>query len=262
MGETAVRTNGLGHAIFALSMMGLGLLSLLFHDFALQWQPVPAGFPARETLAYVSGAVLLAGGLGLFVRRLQPWAALLLAVELLVWVLAQLPQVMPAAANVAAWLPVAEDVALLCGALSVALQLDAANLGRPAVARGVRVVFGLACLVFGVSHFVYAGFTAQMIPAWLPFHAPLAYLTGAGHAAAGLALIFDVLPRLAAACEAAMMSLFVLLVHVPMVAAHPPAAQMQLDWTMLCVAAGLSGAAWSLARGLSDRPWGVKARAE
>jgi uncharacterized membrane protein len=120
-----------------------------------------------------------------------------------------------------------------------------------------RILFGAACLVFGVSHFLYADFTAQMVPAFLPFHLPLAYITGAGHFAAGLALISGVLSRLAAVCEAAMMSLFVVLVHIPMVVAPIPADMTQLFWTMLCVACALSGAAWLLAASLKDRPWGL-----
>ncbi|HTM79602.1 DoxX family membrane protein [Asticcacaulis sp.] len=123
-----------------------------------------------------------------------------------------------------------------------------------------RTLFGIACLIFGLSHFLYADFTAQMVPAFLPFHLPLAYITGAGHAAAGLALISGVLSRLAAVCEAAMMSLFVVLVHIPMVIVTPPADMAQLFWTMLCVACALSGSAWLLTASLKDRPWGLAHR--
>lgn len=80
-----------------------------------------------------------------------------------------------------------------------------------------RLLFGIACLIFGLSHFLYADFTAQMVPAFLPYHLPLAYITRAGHFAVGLALISGILARLAAVCEAIMMSLFVVLVHIPMV---------------------------------------------
>jgi hypothetical protein len=35
---------------FALGAILLGAVSIWFHDFALQWQPVPAGFPMRTQL--------------------------------------------------------------------------------------------------------------------------------------------------------------------------------------------------------------------
>jgi uncharacterized membrane protein len=54
---------------FALGLIGLGVLSLVYGDFALQWQPVPALVPGREYLAYASGAVMVAGGAGLLSRR-------------------------------------------------------------------------------------------------------------------------------------------------------------------------------------------------
>jgi len=102
----------------------------------------------------------------------------------------------------------------------------------------------LALLPIGLSHFVYVNETAQMVPAWLPARTGLAYLTGAGHAAAGLGLLFSIVPRLAATLEAVMMSSFVLLIHIPAVA-HAPTDRLQ--WTMLSVATALAGSAWTVA---------------
>ena len=47
------------------------------------------------------------------------------------------------------------------------------------------------------------------------------YLTGAGHVAAGLAILFGVLPRLAAVLEAAQITAFVILAHIPAVFGAP-----------------------------------------
>ena len=49
-------------------------------------------------------------------------------------------------------------------------------------------------VVFGLSHFAYADFTASMIPAWMPARLILAYVTGAAHLAAGAALLLGVVP--------------------------------------------------------------------
>jgi uncharacterized membrane protein len=117
----------------------------------------------------------------------------------------------------------------------------------------------VACVVFGLSHFVYAGFTADMIPHWLPLRLGLAYATGAGHLAAGLALLLGIRPRLAATLEALMMSSFVLLVHVPSLLQMPPpgwAPTLRVQLTALFWASALAGSAWIMARSLRDRPWG------
>jgi len=253
-----VRVLNPGQVLLAIGMMGLGMLSLVFHDFALQWQPVPEWVGMRAPLAVMSGVVLLAGGFALLIPPVARTAALILTLYLLTWVvLLQVPAGLAKPAEVASWLGFAEDLAMMCGLWTV---LAKATEGRevgfitsPGGAAVARILFGIACLEFGLSHFAYAGFTSQMIPAWLPQRLPLAYLTGACHCAAGFALLFGILPRLAATLEAAMMGLFVLLVHVPMVFGPPT----QLAWTMLFVALSLTGSAAAIAWSLRETAQGL-----
>ncbi|MGO9008743.1 MAG: DoxX family membrane protein [Bryobacteraceae bacterium] len=256
-----MRVIGAGHLLFALGLAGLGVLSLVSGDFALNWQPVPAWVPWRETLAYASGILLLAGGIGMLVKRTAAPCALAMATYMLSWVLVlQVPRAAAAPGNVGVWLGVSESTVLMTGGWMVF-----ASLARPADqlrmrfvtgsggARVARLLFGAACLVLGLSHFVYADGTASMVPAWLPDRMGFAYLTGAGHFAAGLGILCGVLPRLAATMEAIMISLFVLLVHIPGVASAPTS---RLQWTMLFVASALAGAVWAIARSLRDASWG------
>jgi len=76
-----------------------------------------------------------------------------------------------------------------------------------------------------------------------PHRVFLAYLTGAGHLSAGIAIVCRVVPHLAAILEASMISLFVLLLHAPAVFSHPGD---RFQWTMLFVAAALAGVAWAM----------------
>ena len=102
-------------------------------------------------------------------------------------------------------------------------------------------------MVYGASHFVYADFTAAMIPGWLPQRLELAYFTGACHALAGLAITFNQLARPAALLEAAMMSLFVILLHLPSLWASPPPAwgpTLRSEITPLFWASALAASAW------------------
>lgn len=227
---------------YGLGAIALGAVSLAVGDFALQWQPVPAGIPARGLLASLSGAVLILGGIAALWNGAGR-ARLILPVFYLLWVLALHVPVVAAAPNVGSLLGLAELLALAAGGTA----LVAAQPSAQRFATVARVVFGLCALVFGLSHIVYADFTAAMVPAWMPWRLFWAYATGAAHIAAGLAIASGVLARLAASLLAAMCGLFVLLLHVPRVAAAPGD---RLEWTMLSVAVSITGAAWLIRRWL------------
>ena len=124
--------------------------------------------------------------------------------------------------------------------------------------RPARILFGLTCVFYGWSHFVYADYTAGMVPTWLPGHLAFAYFTGAGHVAAGIAIVLAVLPRLAATLEAIMMSLFGLLVWVPSFFAQPRpawATPPENQWSELVVNLLLAASAWIVAISLRNRAW-------
>jgi len=115
-----------------------------------------------------------------------------------------------------------------------------------------QVVFALATLPIGLSHFFYLNMTAPLIPSWLPFHVALAYFTGAAWIAAGLAILSGVLARLAATLTAIMVSLFTVLVWIPMVTAAP--ADLG-NLSEICVSAAITGAAWAVAGSFRGPLW-------
>lgn len=229
------------HALpFAFGAILLGAVGIWFHDFAMQWQPVPAGFPARTQFAILSGLLLIVGGAETLNGKWSRGGALLLACIYGLWVLIlHGPIVVSKPADLGTWNGVAEIVLMTAGA--VALYAGSRGTRGP-VADAVCVATGLCALLFGATHFKYAQFTAAMVPQWIPGGSLFwAYSTGAVHIAAGLALVSGIRPRLGATVLAAMMMVFVLLVHVPRVIASPGD---QLEWIMLGVALSLSGAAW------------------
>jgi uncharacterized membrane protein YphA (DoxX/SURF4 family) len=225
-------------APFAVGVAGLGAVCLVFADFALQWQSAPEWLKAVPFAAFVSAAWLLATGIALMIPRLAFWGAVSAAILFGIWALVfHGPLVAKQPGQIYLWLGIAETGCLMAAGL--ALMGGARQDARVVLA--ARVVFGLCAIVFGLSHFAYAEITAKMVPAWLPFPLAWAYLTGAGHLAAGLALVSGVKARLAAGLEAAMCASFVVLLHVPRVIADP---KSQVEWTMLCVATAICGAAW------------------
>src|SRR5579871_4909169 len=76
-----------GHAVFAFTLIALGILGLSRGDFAPVWQEIPNGVPARESLAYLCSVFYLAAGLGLLWQRTVALAARVLLGWLLLWML-------------------------------------------------------------------------------------------------------------------------------------------------------------------------------
>ena len=196
---------------YGLGAMALGGIGLAFHDFALQWQPVAKSLPGRPVLAIVSALVLLILGAGVLWPRTTRRAALGLAVFYASWVVwLHSPLVGAHPTSVAAWLGVAEVTALAAGGLAL-LSTGGQLVADARLRLAARLLLGVCALVFGLSHFAYAGFTAAMVPGWIPFPLFWAYATGCGHMAAGLALLSGVTSRLAATLLTAMMGAFVVM---------------------------------------------------
>ncbi|HUQ11013.1 MAG TPA: DoxX family membrane protein [Steroidobacteraceae bacterium] len=226
------------HALlYALAAILLGAIGIWFHDFAMQWQGVPKSIPAMPW-AYVSGAILVAGGALILARR-EKIGALVLAGFYGLWVVAfHLPAtIMNAIGSIGAWNAPAESGFITAGALAL---LAAHVTARDQLMLAARLLAGASAVVFGFAHFNYIDFTATMVPAWIPFKTFWAWATGAGHLLTGIALLTGIRARLAAACEAAMMGSFVVLLHLPRVIAAP---DQHVEWIMLAISSALTGAA-------------------
>jgi len=227
---------GIGGALTA--MIAMGLLTLVFGDTLLQWQPLPAGTPGRLVIVYVSALLLIVAGSALVAKAARPIAANVAGGWFLLWAIAlHLPLVWAAHGSVASLNGTAENLAMAAGLATLTSNNDHWT-------KLLRRGFGLCCIVFGTAHYFYADFTAGMIPAWLPHHLALAYLTGTIHIVTGLCLLIDRAAALAATVEALMMCSFVLLLHLPRVAAAPG---NRLELTMLTMAVILASSAWLVA---------------
>lgn len=238
------RAATLAAAVVTSCLAVLGVVGIAVQDFAFQWEPVPAGVPGRGMFAVAAGVLQIVPFV-LFIRGRDVRTALrALAAVFFAWMALHVPDVLAQPASVGAWLGVAES-----GSMALAGLIGAAG-GAGRAGRAGFVAFGLALMVFGLAHFVYADFTASMIPAWMPQRVALAWFTGGAHFAAGVAVLLNFWRPTAAALEALMMACFVMLVHVPRVLAQPGS---RMEWTMLLVATMLSGSALVVAQAAGRR---------
>jgi len=264
-----MRSAGLGQGLFAIASGSLAIWSLTYGDFAWGAQSLLASIPWRETWVYASALILLAASAGLCFPRTALPSVLTIGAYQTVGAAIAVPQILSEPLSIGAWYPFCEALTALAGAwvLYAMLRWSSRGPGMLLVSDGAvrtaQVLFGLTCVFYGCSHFVYADYTAILVPTWLPGRLAFAYFTGAGHVAAGLAIIFGILPRLAAVLEAAMMSLFGLLVWIPSFFAQPTpqwATPPQHQWSELTVNLVLAAAAWIVAMSFGSRSWGFASR--
>ena len=208
-------------ALFAIGLIGMGALALVYGDFAMVWQPVAQWFPGRTALAYASGVLMVGCGLGLFFEATTAWALRIVLPYLVIWQMLKIPSLVVAPTIEGVYLGFGELAVLLAGGWTLFAQLGEVSGTKFAWAGGERAVrvaryyFAVWIIPIGVSHMLYLKPTLDLIPPWLPGKVFWAYLTGLGQIASGLGVLFGVLPRLAAWAEAGQISLYALLIWLP-----------------------------------------------
>lgn len=246
-----------------MAMSGLGVICLVYLDFVNSLQPVPASMPAYRPLAIAIGIVLLTAGLAIMTRIRMYAAALALAALFVSWiVLLHIPSAFtnPSLLRSPWWIRTFESLALAGAALILAGF--AADPIREQWVRASRIAFGVSLPVFGVLHLVYPENIAALVgTAIVPYPWPLfwAYLTGAGHIAAGVAIASGVWARWASILAGFMYASWALTLHLPRVIDNPAPRSVDNpagyggdrgELTSLCVCVAFWGAAWIVAGSL------------
>jgi uncharacterized membrane protein len=242
-----MRITSAGHAFFAATMIGLGILGLVKGDFSAVWQPVPKTAPARDILIYLCAAISIGVGVGLLWKRSAPIAARVLLASLVLWFLLWRVRPFFLASLVESTWSAGATLAMMAAAWVLCAPLATGKTGL----RIAHVLYGLALLPFGYAHFAYIQHTADMVPSWLPWRLGWAYFTGVTFIAASLAIVTGVCARLAATLSAVQIALFGLLVWVPMMLSVSLNAFQQGE---VATTVALTAAGWVVAESYRTAP--------
>lgn len=250
--------------LFATGMMSVGVLVLVYGYPVLLFQPVPPSWAAwLKPVGYAFGIILSAAGSGLLFERSARLSTRILLPVLLLWLLSRLPAVPADPLREISWFAIGEIAVPFAGAVVLFVwQADprpGSKLQQAATTHGLtiaRILVGLSLTTFGLSHFFeFAARTVSLVPPWLPYRTAWADVAGAAQIAAGLGVLFSIYPRWAAAAEAAMLSVFALLVWVPAVITKPG---LPSNWAEFLFTWALAAACWVVAVGIPA--WGLHQR--
>lgn len=240
-----------GRIFFAVSIVAFGLQSLICSNFVPGLEPVPLSITARVLAADLIGLILMILGTLIAVDRKAHTASITLAILLLLWILLlHVPKLAVTPSNGGAWTAAFETIALLGAALilagTAARRSDRQKevfTERPFITVG-RLCYGFSLPIFGLLHFVYPGYVASVIPAWIPAHLFWAYFIGVAFGLAGVSIVSGFQARITAILVGSMFGLWVLILHGPRAVIFP---QRPAEWTSLFVALAMAGGAYLIA---------------
>jgi uncharacterized membrane protein YphA (DoxX/SURF4 family) len=242
--------SNLGIYVYGVSTIALGVIGLVWADFANDWQRVPKDVPYREAFACTAALYELLGGAAILWRRTARVGAMMLALIYSVfawlWVLPVVasPQVYDV------WGNFFEEFSLVIAAVVICLWLtppDSVLAGRTVqIAR----CYGICVISFALEHLFYVRETATFVPAWIPPGQLFwAIATAFFFLLAAFSILSGILAGLASRLLTAMIVGFEVLVWAPRLFAFPPE---HFSWAGNGICLVLAGGSWVVADSINE----------
>lgn len=237
----------LGRYGYGLAGIALGILGLIYRDFAAVWQPIEnlIGDADRNTIAIIYAAAFLIAGVATLWQKTAQTGVLILAGLHFLSVLGWIPRIASNWYVYGAWNGLFEPLSIFIGGVIAYAMLA----GHDKTVQTGRFLYAICLLSFGMGHFSALKETAGFVPKWLP-PGPMfwAVATGVFYWLAAVAIAFNVKATLAARLNTAMMLGFAILAWGPIVWGRPE----HFTWAGTVITVTLASAAWVVAD--SDLP--------
>ena len=244
-----------GQIIFAIGIIALGVLQFFAKDFIVGRPPVvqwAGNIPGKEAWAFVSGILLIIGGLFILLKRNASQAAYFIGIFIFIFsfLCRHLPHLFTvASAEDVIWQINAYKTLALCGGAFII----AGSFHEPSNKVQLTlncILLALFFIISGFAHFKFDDFIINgFIPAYIPFHAFWTYFCGIALIAGGVGVLIKQTRKWAAALTGLMILLWFFLLHIPR-ASHTP--HDYSEWMGVCESFTFSGILFALA-GLSSK---------
>lgn len=246
---------GAGRFVFSAAIVALGGETLLCagyadnpHGRSYRVIPVIPWLPALPWLACFFGAIVVACGIGLLLKRTARSSSLVLgSLFFLCALILDLPNYAHGLGNMGLRTELFEPLSL-----ATLAWLSVGELARPGwLTRGARYVLGFSLVVFGVDHFIGIISIATLIPTWIPWREFWVGISGVVFIVAGIAISLKTLQTWGAFTLGLMFAVWVFTLHLPRVLGLygiPNAPHNPNEWSSLFIAVALWGGPWAIAR--------------
>jgi uncharacterized membrane protein len=212
----------LSNLCFALPLAVFGALHLSAAQGLMTM--VPAYMPWRLFWAYFVGVALVAASLSIATKIQVCWSGLLFGIMMVLFVaMLHVPRALASPQDRFAWTIVIREMSFAGGGWILAGNAMRGQGGSKLIVVG-SVLVAIAAICFGVENFLHTANVPgvpleKLMPAWIPAHLLIGYLTGVILFAAGLVILVGRKTRMAATYLGTWLVLLVLFVYGPILIA-------------------------------------------
>ena len=216
------KTVALSNLCFAVPLAVFGALHLSAAHGLMSM--VPSYMPWHLFWAYFVGVALLSASLSIATKLQVRWSGLLFGTMMFLFVaMLHIPRVLANPRDRIAWVIVIREMSFAGGGWILAGNAMPGQ-GKSKLITVGRVLIAIAAIFFGVEHFLHPvnvpGVPLEkLMPAWIPAHLLIGWLTGAILVVAGVFILLNKKTRMAATYLGTWILLLVVFIYVPILIA-------------------------------------------
>jgi hypothetical protein len=216
----------LSNLCFAAPLAVFGALHLAAAESLMAM--VPSYMPGRLFWAYFFGFALLAASLSIATKIQVRWSGLLFGVAMFLFVaMLDIPGALASPRDRFGWTLTVREMLFGGGGWILAgnaMRGQGHGRGKSILITVGRVIIGLAAIFYGIENFLHTANVpgvplGKLMPAWIPAHLLIGYLTGAILVVAGVCILLAKNTRMAATYLGTWIVLLVLFIYGPILIA-------------------------------------------
>ena len=237
-----------GRWAYAICLIGLAGQQLYYSDLRPVFVPAWASpIPGHALLAWLFSIILIASAATLLLNKGVRIAMLLLGGLLFsLFLFRYLPYellVDPKGGQIGAWNNALKELSISGSAFIIAGTFPdtrTAGIGR--------IFYSIMLILFGIEHFLFAGFVKSLVPSWIPGDLFWTYFTAVALIGSGVAIILRIKVKLVATLLGIMVFIWFLVLHIPR-AVVAPVTDMGNELSSVFESLWVSGIAFVIADG-------------